>query len=722
MSTTPTTLNYTEAYNASGCKYLLSLTCDQFKNAFCSGVWKTGEGETIARDVRTYHREVKKFCRLVLTSMPGAKQATSYKFAKNCSDGRIYAEQFCIQRLSKPLRDLLTPTSMVDYDMVNCHPVLLMQLAKKHELPCHHLEEYVTDRAAVLAKTGATKQKILMMMNSDYNRPTKEPWLMGFISELKILKEKIYEMDDYRRPTTNQKNPISSCINKTLCSIENDILQKAITKFASPETNYCVPMFDGFMTDKDIDVAELNTIAEGVTWIRKEWTPLKVPDDFDEEEAEGYASCKARFEEAAFIVEHPLMWSMNNMFIPEADFKTRSRVFQFTALDPETCREKKFDIFEKWIRDDTHRSFTSVVSEPLHPNESDPTPSEVYNEAKPFAFDYIQAEKRNTGALQTLQTILEHLTTEPEEADFVLKFIADIFQNPRSNPQVIIVFKGHVGGVGKDTVNKLIHALLGSSYVGSVGDMNLLFGTYNSVLDGKLLLQCNECESKQGHSLWNQIKDQSTADQNCIREKYLPNKWQSNYTRLIVSSNNQNPIPPNRRVMMCQTRVDKIIDKDWFTEFYEALGQKDFLNAIGSDLLDLDLTSFDVKKPPQTAVHTNRTGINIKPIHMFLQKVCEGCFSSDTFPVCEGVIGCKYKWFMNEFHMFHSQKTGNHEQLSVLKKDAHNWLDGEYVKSINRRAKPTVDGEQIRCMTINTEMMLASLKNGKRFTAPDDDE
>jgi hypothetical protein len=166
---------------------------------------------------------------------------------------------------------------------------------------------------------------------------------------------------------------------------------------------------------------------------------------------------------------------------------------------------------------------------------------------------------------------------------------------------------------------------------------------------------------------------------------------------------------------MCQTRVDEVISKDWFNEFYKSLTDKHFLNAMGSDLLDLDLTSFDVKKPPQTAVHNNRAGINIMPIHMFLQKLAEGAFSNDTIPVSKGVIGCKYKWFMNEYHMFHSQQTGNHEQLSVLKKDAHNWLDGEYVKAITVKAKATINGKQVRCMTINPEMMLASLKNGKQF-------
>ena len=72
LPTMSTTFSYTETINAHACKYLLSLTADQFKTTFCSGDWKTGEGEAIARDVRTYHREVKKFCHSVL-KMPNCK-------------------------------------------------------------------------------------------------------------------------------------------------------------------------------------------------------------------------------------------------------------------------------------------------------------------------------------------------------------------------------------------------------------------------------------------------------------------------------------------------------------------------------------------------------------------------------------------------------------------------------------------------------------------------
>ena len=139
-------MRYTEHVDVSACKYLASLTFEQFKSGFCTGDWKDNDGDKIANDVRVYHRQVKTFCGQMAKSS-GANPLV-YKYGKNRSSGRIYTEQFGIQRLSKPLRDMLVPKTMVDYDIQNCHPTILLHLAKCYELPAHYLEEYVTDREA----------------------------------------------------------------------------------------------------------------------------------------------------------------------------------------------------------------------------------------------------------------------------------------------------------------------------------------------------------------------------------------------------------------------------------------------------------------------------------------------------------------------------------------------------------------------------------------------
>ena len=44
-----------------------------------------------------------------------------------------------------------------DMDICNCHPVLLVQICKQHDLPCELLERYISERAKLIAETGLSK-------------------------------------------------------------------------------------------------------------------------------------------------------------------------------------------------------------------------------------------------------------------------------------------------------------------------------------------------------------------------------------------------------------------------------------------------------------------------------------------------------------------------------------------------------------------------------------
>ena len=44
-----------------------------------------------------------------------------------------------------------------DMDICNCHPVLLVQICKQHDLPCMLLERYINERAKLIAETGLSK-------------------------------------------------------------------------------------------------------------------------------------------------------------------------------------------------------------------------------------------------------------------------------------------------------------------------------------------------------------------------------------------------------------------------------------------------------------------------------------------------------------------------------------------------------------------------------------
>ena len=713
---------FKETLGLRACKYISSLTFAQFKEQFCTGKWKDDQTDAFATDVREYQRRINAMCSR-LVSKEGLHHPT-YKYGKTSTTGRLYVEEGGLQCLSKPLRYLLSTEDMVDYDIVNCHPAIMLFICDAlGTLKTPYLDEYVNDRAKVLEETGKDKMEMLKMLNKDYNNPKGEcSWVQGLIHELKVNKQAVFDIvKDGYPASTNTRNPVSSTVNKLWCEIENRCIQTAIQTFLTSEDK-CSPQFDGFQTNRTISVNQLNELTADLSleWKVKEWTPAQVPAEFDEKTGLCYETVKKQFEEDHFLIEEPLMFNIAGKFVTENDFKVRARKFKF--INGKGGRQ---GIYETWIADPTQRHYKTITSEPYNPLEGDPTPDHVFNEATPFGFDYIPKEERDPQAIADLEFILTHLCTEEAEVEYLLRFIADIVQNPRRNPEVLIVFKGHAEGVGKDTINKTLAILLSPKYAGSVGDLSMVFDGFCPVIDGKLVLQFNECQSKQGHANWDKIKDQVTASTNTVKQKYLVDKQQPNYMRIFVSSNNPNPTGTGRRPFIGQTRVDIKIPKPWFEEYYGTkLRTKWYVDSMGSDLLDLDLSGFNVRKPPQTEVHQNKNKSNIKPIHRFLQKLAEGVYNSqpEVFELKgDGVIGCKKRWLLGAYRSFH--ETHFHtENPDEYKRHVANWVN-EYVKSITWNSKAyTAEGKQARCVKIDTALLITSLKNGDRFTSKEDEE
>jgi len=70
-----------------------------------------------------------------------------YDYPKDRSYGRIYPENsLSLCRIRRPIRHLLCLDNYIDIDIVNCHPVLLLQQLKKNNVVCPFLEEYVNNR------------------------------------------------------------------------------------------------------------------------------------------------------------------------------------------------------------------------------------------------------------------------------------------------------------------------------------------------------------------------------------------------------------------------------------------------------------------------------------------------------------------------------------------------------------------------------------------------
>ncbi len=61
--------------------------------------------------------------------------------------GRFFAlHGLSLQSFSKKIRHTLVHKSHLDIDIINCHPILLLQYCKKQNIKCRYLTEYVKNR------------------------------------------------------------------------------------------------------------------------------------------------------------------------------------------------------------------------------------------------------------------------------------------------------------------------------------------------------------------------------------------------------------------------------------------------------------------------------------------------------------------------------------------------------------------------------------------------
>jgi len=211
----------------------------------------------------------------------------NYKFAKNKNEGRIFvAEKLGIQRLWNKFRGVLCDGLYWDVDGINMHPTLLLAICKDKNLPCYNLQRYVDNRAMCMnelmddCNISKNEAKVLFIksINSVYsikkynNKNTiKNKFFLEFDKELKQIQKNICELNPELvklvKKLGARDNIEGKVLNHLLCKHENIVLQRAI-KYGMENGFICsVPMFDGFLiqkNDRDIYdfIENLNILTE----------------------------------------------------------------------------------------------------------------------------------------------------------------------------------------------------------------------------------------------------------------------------------------------------------------------------------------------------------------------------------------------------------------------------------------------------------------------------
>ena len=90
------------------------------------------------------------------------KKKISYKQKSNHKD-RYYGVGSCLTYLKKEIRNSIMRKNIKDIDMVNFHPVILLNLCQKNEVICNILKNYVENRNIILDSFGDNKKSVKEM-------------------------------------------------------------------------------------------------------------------------------------------------------------------------------------------------------------------------------------------------------------------------------------------------------------------------------------------------------------------------------------------------------------------------------------------------------------------------------------------------------------------------------------------------------------------------------
>lgn len=282
-------MELTERVNLEIAKKLNCITVQQFVELMNYSKTKRHNDYNIKAEFK----KLKNYTRNILKS--NNNYVVNYQYVRGKDDfGRLQSKNPSLQRLYNGFRGILSNGITRDLDMSNCHPNILLNLCKDHNIKCDYVKQYIFNREEGLKELmteyeisrDEAKQTYLKCLNKEElttminNKKIKNINFLNYDKETTNIIQSLYEIykKDYDKYVDEDYNRKGKMINLILCKYEDIYLREAIDYLKKQKIEICTNMFDGCMiykSDKyDIKkvIEELNKIFKdrNITWTEKQ--------------------------------------------------------------------------------------------------------------------------------------------------------------------------------------------------------------------------------------------------------------------------------------------------------------------------------------------------------------------------------------------------------------------------------------------------------------------
>ena len=205
---------------------------------------------------------------------------------------RYYGVGSCLSYLKKQIKNSIMPKNIKDIDMVNCHPVILLNLCQKNKVKCNILKNYVENRNIILDSFSddrkIVKELFLTILNGGFKRVYSKDIEVN--NYLKLLENEIIKIQNYfylkdKRYFEKGYNYMGKNLSRIILQEENEILQTMINYFVSKRVKIFTLEYDGLKiytddTSKHFSINDLEKIILEKTGINMKLSFKNIEDHF----------------------------------------------------------------------------------------------------------------------------------------------------------------------------------------------------------------------------------------------------------------------------------------------------------------------------------------------------------------------------------------------------------------------------------------------------------
>ena len=211
--------------------------------------------------------------------------------------------------------------------------------------------------------------------------------------------------------------------------------------------------------------------------------------------------------------------------------------------------------------------------------------------------------------MKLIQPWLDHVSNvisnhNKEIYEYLLNWISFIVQNPGEKTGVMPILISDQGAGKNEFFSNIICELLGSYALPNLNDIEKITGRFNTTIENKTLIICNEL-----HSIENKKKMDSNAMKSPItdksivyEEKYMRAREGENVANFLGISNNAFSIlldQSNRRFLMIKCSDEMVGNIDYF-EYLDRTFTKPFYTNLFTYFMQRDISKWNRRNIPET--------------------------------------------------------------------------------------------------------------------------